>query len=105
MAATVADGAATARSPQVATPLNSEEMLSAMCMFVMTLLLIVAFFKACGREIDTAIRVTIRRATPQTADHVFESVLRERIENRLNRREADKLRKRRVRQLLMGPTT
>ena len=61
--------------------------------------------KACRREINAAIRVTIRRATPRTADHVFMGVLREKIENRLNRREADKLRKRRTRQLAMGVAT
>jgi hypothetical protein len=37
-----------------------------------------------GRDINAAIRVAIRCATPQTADHVFEGVLREKIENRLN---------------------
>ena len=78
----------------------------------MALFLIIAFFLVCGREINaiireinTAIRVTMRRATPQTADHVFEGVLREKIENRLSRREADKVRKRRTCQLAMGVAT
>ena len=59
-----------------------DELSTAMCVCVMALFLIVAFFLTCGREINAAIRVTIRRATPQTADHVFEGVLREKIENR-----------------------
>jgi hypothetical protein len=98
--------------PQVAPPRDREEMLSAerfdelsdaMCLCVKALfllILLVAFVRACGREINAAIRVTIRRATPQTADHVFEGVLREKIENRLSRREADKVRKRRKRNLV-----
>jgi hypothetical protein len=117
MEATVAGRAATAQSPQVATPLNSEEMSSAerfdelsnaMCLCVKALfllVLLVAFVRACGREISGAIGVTIRRATPQTADHVFEDVLRGKIENRLSRREADKVRKRRTRQFAMGTAT
>jgi hypothetical protein len=76
-----------------------------MCECVMAFLLLVAFFQTCGREINAAIRVTIRRATPQSADHVFEGVLREKIEKRLSRREADKLRKRRTRQFAMGAAT
>jgi hypothetical protein len=100
---------------QVAPPLDIEKILpggqfdelsAAMWECVAALFLIIAFFLMCGREINAAIRdinaairVTIRRATPQTADHVFESVLREKIENRLNRREADKVRKRRARNL------
>ena len=79
---------------------------------VVALFLIIAFFLMCGREINAvireisaAIRVTIRRATPQTADHVFEGVLREKIENRLSRREGDKVRKRRTRQLATGVAT
>ena len=100
--------------PQVAPPLDIEERLSvgrldelsaAMCECVMALFLIIAFFLTFGREINAAIRVTMRRATPQTADHVFESVLREKMENRHSRREADKVRKRRTRQLAMGVAT
>jgi hypothetical protein len=114
MEAAVADRVAPAPPPQVAPPLDIEEMLSAerfeefsnaICLFVMVLFFLVTFFRTCGREINAAIRVTIRRATPQTADHVFEGVLREKIENRLSRREADRVRKRRTRQLAMGMTT
>jgi hypothetical protein len=94
--------------PRVSSPLDMEKKLSpgrlnefntAMCECMVALFLLVVFFVTCGREVNAAIRATIRRATPQTADHVFEGVLREKIENRLNRREADKLRKRRTRQL------
>ena len=67
----------------------------------MGLFLIIAFLLTCGREISTAIRGTIRRATPQTADHVLEGVLRDKIENRLNRREATGS-KRRTRRLAIG---
>jgi hypothetical protein len=70
-----------------------------MCRFLTALFLLVAIFLRCGREIDAAMRVTMRRATPQTAEHVFACVLLEKIEKRLNRREADKLRKRRARNL------
>jgi len=75
------------------------------CQCVTALFFFVVLFVTCGREITAAIRVTMRRATPQTADHVFEGVLREKIENRLSRREADKVRKRRTRQLAMGVAT
>ena len=89
--------------PQFAAPLDIEKILpggrfdelsAAMWECVVALFLIIAFVQACGREINAAIRVTLRRATPQTADHVFESVLREKFDNRLRRREADKVRKR-----------
>jgi hypothetical protein len=114
MEAAVAGRVAPAPPPQVAPPLDREERLSAgwfdefstaMCVTALFLLVLpVAFFQACGREINAAIRVTIRRANPQTADHVFEGVLREKIENRLNRREADKARKRRMRNLAVSAT-
>jgi hypothetical protein len=54
-----------------------EEFSNAVCLCVTALFLLGAFLVTCGREINAAIRVTIRRATPQTADHVFEGVLRE----------------------------
>jgi hypothetical protein len=114
MEARAAGRVAPAPPPQVAPPLDIEEMLSAerfeefsnaICLCVMALFFLATFFRTCGREINAAIRVTIRRATPQTADHVFEGVLREKIENRLKRREADKVRKRRTRQLAMSVAT
>jgi hypothetical protein len=46
------------------------------------------------REIETAWRATIRRASPDTASMVFADDLQDRIEKRLKRVEADKLRKR-----------
>ena len=49
------------------------------------------------REIEAAWRATIRRASPDTAWIVFADDLQERIEKRLKRVEADKLRKRRAR--------
>jgi hypothetical protein len=49
------------------------------------------------REIEAAWRATIRRASPDTASMVFADVLQDRIEKRLKRVEADKLRKRRAR--------
>jgi hypothetical protein len=49
------------------------------------------------REIETAWRATIRRASPDTASMVFADALQDRIEKRLKRVEADKLRKRRAR--------
>ncbi len=49
------------------------------------------------REIELAWRATIRRASPDTASMVFANVLQARIEKRLKRVEADKLRKRRAR--------
>jgi hypothetical protein len=96
--------------PQVAPPLDIEmlsagrfeEFSNAICQCVTARFFFVVLFVTCGREIAAAIRVTMRRATPQTADHVFEGVLREKVENRLSRREADKVRKRRTRQLAMG---
>jgi hypothetical protein len=49
------------------------------------------------REIETEWRATIRRASPDTASTVFAGDLQDRIEKRLKRVEADKLRKRRAR--------
>ena len=49
------------------------------------------------REIEAAWRATIRRASPDTASIVFAGDLQDRIEKRLKRVEADKLRKRRAR--------
>jgi hypothetical protein len=49
------------------------------------------------REIETAWRATIRRASPDTASMVFADDLQDRIAKRLKRVEADKLRKRRAR--------
>jgi hypothetical protein len=49
------------------------------------------------REIEAAWRATIRRASPDTASMVFADNLQNRIEKRLKRVEADKLRKRRGR--------
>jgi hypothetical protein len=117
MEAKIAGYVALTPPPQLVTPPDIEEMPSAerleelsnaVCLCVMALFLLVilvVFFRTCGREINAAIRVTICRAAPQTADSVFESVLREKVENRLDRREADKVRKRRTRQLAMGVAT
>jgi hypothetical protein len=49
------------------------------------------------REFEAAWRATIRRASPDTASMVFADDLQARIEKRLKRVEADKLRKRRAR--------
>jgi len=49
------------------------------------------------REIETAWRATIRGASPDTVSMVFADDLQDRIERRLKRVEADKLRKRRAR--------
>jgi hypothetical protein len=69
------------------------------------LFLISAFVQRCGREINAAMRVMMRRATPQTAEDVFASVLLEKIEKQLKRRGADKLRKRRTRSLAAALAT
>ena len=49
------------------------------------------------REAESARRAAIRRASPNTAWSVFAGDLQERIEKRLRRAEAEKLRKRRAR--------
>jgi hypothetical protein len=105
---------APAPPPRVAPPLDIQNMLSAewfetsgkaMCECLVALFLLFAFFQRCGREIDAAMRATMRCATPQTTEHVFASVLLEKIEKRLKRREADKLRKRRTRNLAAALAT
>jgi hypothetical protein len=99
--------------PQVAPSSDIADMLSAerfdefstKCLCVAALFLLFAFLQRCRREIEAAMRVTMRRATPQTAEHVFISVLLEKIEKRFSRREADKLRKRRTRNLAAALAT
>ena len=49
------------------------------------------------REAEAARRAAIRRASPNTAWAVFSGDLQERIEKRLRRAEAERLRKRRAR--------
>jgi hypothetical protein len=99
--AAVVSYVAPALSPQDAPPPDMKRMV--FC--ALALFLLVLALKACRREIEAAVRMTIRRATPQTADYVFMDVLRQKLENRLNRREADKLRKRRARRLAIGVAT
>ena len=64
-------------------------------LFVVFLAIVV--FTPFRREFEAAWRATIRRASPDTAPMVFADVLQDRIEKRLKRVEADKLRKRRAR--------
>jgi hypothetical protein len=56
-----------------------------------------AILHAFPREVEAARRATIRRASPNTAWSVFVDHLHKRIEKRLQRAEAERLRKRRAR--------
>ena len=68
----------------------------AVCALFVLIVTIIAL-KPFIREIEAAWRATIRRASPDTASMVFAGDLQDRIERRLKRAEADKLRKRRAR--------
>ena len=65
----------------------------ALFVIVLALVMLIPF----RREVEAAWRATIRRASPDTASVVFADDLQDRIERRLKRVEADKLRKRRAR--------
>ena len=67
--------------------------LQTLLIIVLAVVMLVPF----RREIEAAWRATIRRASPDTASMVFAGDLQARIERRLKRAEADKLRKRRAR--------
>jgi hypothetical protein len=67
--------------------------LQALLVIVLALVMLTPF----RREFEAAWRATIRRASPDTVSMVFGSELEDRIEKRLKRVEADKLRKRRAR--------
>jgi hypothetical protein len=62
-----------------------------------TLIAMIIALKPFMREIEAAWRATIRCASPDTARFVFDAEAQERIEKRLRRAEAEKLRKRRAR--------
>ena len=68
----------------------------AVCALFALIAMIIAL-KPFKREVEAAWRATIRRASPDTASMVFVGDLQDRIERRLKRVEADKLRKRRAR--------
>ena len=61
------------------------------------LIVMIITLKPFMREIEAAWRATIRCASPDTARFVFDAEAHERIEKRLRRAEAEKLRKRRAR--------
>jgi hypothetical protein len=67
--------------------------MQALFIIVLALVTVIQF----RREIEGAWRATIRRASPDTASMVFAGDVQDRIEKRLKRVEADKLRKRRAR--------
>ncbi|HTZ68080.1 MAG TPA: hypothetical protein VMB83_11555, partial [Roseiarcus sp.] len=67
--------------------------LQALIIVVLAVVMLVPF----RREFEAAWRATVRRASPSTAWAVFAADLHDRIERRLKRVEADKLRKRRAR--------
>ena len=67
--------------------------LQTLLIIVLAVVMLVPF----RREIEAAWRATVRRASPDTASMVFAADLQDRIERRLKRVEADKLRKRRAR--------
>ena len=67
--------------------------LQALFVIVLAVVMLMPF----RREFEAAWRATIRRASPDTASMVFADDLQDRIEKRLKRVEADKLRKRRAR--------
>jgi hypothetical protein len=69
----------------------------AICALIAAVVVLITMFKQFPRQIEAARKAAIRRASPDTAWAVFAADLQERIERRLKRAEADKLRKRRAR--------
>ena len=68
----------------------------ALCVLIAAVFVPIAMFRQFPREIEAARKAAIRQASPSTAWAVFAANLQERIEKRLKRAEADKLRKRRA---------